>query len=66
MGKWPNNKIKQLRLSMGLTQAAFAESIGTTRTYVNLLEKGVKRPSKTLCILFDLLKQKENEKEKGR
>jgi DNA-binding transcriptional regulator YiaG len=66
MGEWSSDMIKRLRLKMGLTQAVFAESIGTTRTYVNLLEKGVKRPGKTLCILFDLLEEKENEKGKER
>jgi DNA-binding XRE family transcriptional regulator len=46
---------------MGFTQKAFAERIGVTRLYVILLEKGVRVPSKTLCILFSCMDTTKNE-----
>lgn len=64
MTTWTPEAIRELRKSMGLTQRAFAEQIGTTREYVNFLEKGVRRPGKTLCILFGWMAEKENEKDK--
>lgn len=51
---------------MGLYQKDFAELIGVTRLYVIYLEKGVRRPGKTMKKLLDILKQQENEKGKGR
>ena len=50
---------------MKLTQKAFSERIGVTREYVNYLEKGVKTPSRMLCILMDYIQRDENEKGKG-
>lgn len=57
-------QIKELRNAMNLTQKAFAEKIGVTREYVNYLERGVKTPSTTLCILMGYVQKNENEKEK--
>jgi DNA-binding XRE family transcriptional regulator len=66
MDTWTPEKIKELRARLNLTQEAFGHLAGITRIYVNYLEKGVKRPSKTLCILFDCISKKhENENEKG-
>jgi DNA-binding XRE family transcriptional regulator len=64
MDKWTSDKIKELRLSLQLTQKKFANLIGVTDIYVVYLEKGVRTPGKTLCILFDCIKSKENEKGK--
>mgnify|MGYP005838396205 FL=1 len=64
--EWTPNKIKELRQSLKLSQQAFGVRIGVTREYVNKLEKGVKHPSKTLCILFGYIQRNENENEKGR
>jgi len=64
--EWTPDKIKELRQSLKLSQQAFGVRIGVTREYVNKLEKGVKNPSKTLCILFGYIQRYENENEKGR
>jgi DNA-binding XRE family transcriptional regulator len=64
MPTWTPDKIRELRKLMELTQWAFAERIGVTRQYVNFLEKGVRRPSKTLCILMDWIAEKENKRGK--
>ncbi len=49
---WTPEEIRQLRNAMKLTQKAFAVEIGVTREYVNYLEKGVRTPSKIMCILL--------------
>jgi DNA-binding XRE family transcriptional regulator len=64
MDTWTPDKIKSFRQRLGLTQKAFGELVGVTRMYVIYLEKGVRTPGKTLCILFDCIKSKENEKGK--
>lgn len=38
------NKIKELRLDMGLTLKDFAEKIGSSASYVSEVERGVKNP----------------------
>ena len=43
---------------MKLTQQVFVELVGVTRVYVNYLEKGVRSPSKTLCILLNCMETK--------
>jgi DNA-binding transcriptional regulator YiaG len=58
MKTWTPARIKHLRNSMKLTQEAFAERIGVTRTYVNLMERKVKTPGKTMCILLDCMETK--------
>ncbi len=58
MEKWRPIKIKELRRSMKLSQIAFAETVGVTNTYICYLEKGVRRPSKSLCTLLDSLEKK--------
>jgi len=62
--QWTNEEIKDFRKRLGLYQKDFAEMIGVTRLYVVYLEKGVRRPSKTLRILFDILEKQENKKTK--
>ncbi|HLO25070.1 MAG TPA: XRE family transcriptional regulator [Geobacteraceae bacterium] len=44
------DRIKQLRLSKGLTQKAFADSLGIVQGYLSGLESGRKIPSHTLLI----------------
>ena len=58
MNEWTPDKIKELRISMKLTQQVFAECVGVTRVYVNYLEKGVRTPNKTLCFLLDCMEMK--------
>lgn len=41
-------RIKQLRLAKGLTQKAFAESLGIVQGYLSGIEQGKKIPSRTL------------------
>jgi DNA-binding transcriptional regulator YiaG len=66
MKQWTSEEIKNFRKQLGLYQKDFAELIGVTRVYVIYLEKEVRRPSKTMKKLLDLLEQQENDKEKGR
>ena len=40
-----NQRIKALRKHLGLTQKAFAEELGYSRSYISEVEKGVKSPS---------------------
>lgn len=42
---------------MRLSQEAFGQTVGVTNNYVYLLEKGVKRPSKTLKILLEYIEK---------
>lgn len=41
-----NNRLKQVRTSLGLTQKEFAEQLGVTVTYISLLEGGNKEIGK--------------------
>ncbi|MBA4419049.1 MAG: hypothetical protein C0392_14265 [Syntrophus sp. (in: bacteria)] len=66
MDDWTPDRIKTLRTAMKLTQKKFSECIGVTDIYVNYLEKGVRKPSKTLCILFDCMARTEKENENGK
>lgn len=43
------NNIKKHRLRKGVTQQALASKIGTTQSYLSLIETGVRTPS--LCML---------------
>ena len=63
---WPNtifgSVLRQLRRSAFLTQEELAFKVGLARTYVSLLERGVKSP--TLIVFFRLcvvLEQKPDE-----
>jgi len=64
MKKWTPKEIRDLRDSLRLTQQAFGEVVGVTREYVNYLEKGVRAPSKTLCILLDCIQRNRQRKRK--
>jgi DNA-binding transcriptional regulator YiaG len=63
MHEWSKAEIKQLRLSLGVSQEAFGAILGVTRVYVNFLEKGVKTPSKTLKLLLNYVEKDVTEKE---
>ena len=65
MNAWTPERIRQLRDALKHTQRVFAEKIGVTREYVNYLEKGVRSPSKTMCILLDCMETKMKKKESG-
>lgn len=69
MKEWMPKEIKDLRVKYKLSQPKFGTLLGVTGTYVYLLEKGVKKPSKTLKILLGFIegdlrgkKRKENKK----
>jgi DNA-binding transcriptional regulator YiaG len=55
MNEWLPDAIKTLRKGFRLSQRAFGERIGVSGNYVYLLEKEVKRPSKTLRLLLDFI-----------
>jgi len=59
MHEWTPEEIRNLRDTLGLTQQALGDLIGVTREYVNYLEKGVRTPSKTLCILLECIQHKQ-------
>ncbi len=63
MKNWIPQDIKDLRMKYMLSQPAFGEIVGVSGNYIYLLEKGVKRPSKTLRLLLGYI---ENEIEKGK
>jgi transcriptional regulator with XRE-family HTH domain len=48
------------------TQRAFGERIGVSGNYVHLLEKGVKKPGKTLRILLDFIEGQARENQTGK
>lgn len=54
--------IQDLRTKCKLSQLIFGEMVGVSGNYIYLLEKGVKKPSKTLRILLGYI---ENEFVKG-
>ena len=57
MKQWSPEQIKTLRKRLKLSQEAFGDLIGVTRTYVNLMEGGIKEPSKTLKVLFSCMEK---------
>jgi DNA-binding transcriptional regulator YiaG len=66
MNDWLPYNVKTLRKGLGLSQRAFGERIGVSGNYVHLLEKGVKKPSKTLRILLDYIEIQREENAKGK
>jgi DNA-binding transcriptional regulator YiaG len=55
MKPWTPEQIRQLRELHNLYQKDFAELLGVSRVYVNYLEQGVRKPSKTLMKLLDCI-----------
>lgn len=66
MKNWTPKDIKDLRNKYKLAQPAFAGLLGVSGNYIYLLEKGVKKPSKTLKLLLGYVEKELNEKEKRR
>ena len=63
---WKPEDIRQLRDQLGLTRAAFGELVGVTGNYIYIMERGEKKPSKTLCLLLDCIEEKKTKtKRKG-
>lgn len=48
--KMLGNRIRELRLGMGLSQEAFADKCGIDRTYISGIERGVRNP--TLVVIY--------------
>ena len=61
MKQWTSEEIRSFRKQLGLYQKDFAELIGVTRLYIIYLEKGVRRPSKTMKKLLDMLEKREQQ-----
>lgn len=53
-----NNRIKELRKDLGITQEEFANKIDLTRNYINLIESGKKIPAdrtiRDICRIFSV------------
>ncbi|WP_262314722.1 helix-turn-helix transcriptional regulator [Lacticaseibacillus parakribbianus] len=45
-----DNRVRELRVTRGLTQKELAEAVGITRQTLSLIEKGAYNPSLRLCI----------------
>ena len=45
-----NNRLKEIRAELGLTQAQLAEAVGVTRKTINTVENGVFVPSTLLAL----------------
>ena len=63
---WTGKEINELRGKYNLSQPAFGSLLGVSGNYIYLLEKGVKKPSKTLKLLLDCVEEKHNENEQGK
>jgi transcriptional regulator with XRE-family HTH domain len=48
--KETGDRFKKVRISLGLSQQEFAQSLGTTQSWVSEIETGFKQPSDTLLI----------------
>jgi DNA-binding XRE family transcriptional regulator len=58
MNVWTPKQIKSLRVKHKISQIKLGKLLGVTTNYIYLLEKGVKNPSKTLCLLLDCVEEK--------
>lgn len=56
--KYDNVQIKQIRLSVGMTQVLFADYMGVSCKTVEAWEKGTNHPTGTACRLISLLENK--------
>jgi DNA-binding transcriptional regulator YiaG len=63
MKKWKPKDIVRLRKELQLSQTMLGERLGVSRMHVYYLERGVRKPSKTLCILLDCIERKEVKKD---
>jgi DNA-binding transcriptional regulator YiaG len=62
--EWTSGNIRDLRKRLNLFQKDFGRMIGVTERYVIYLEKGLRKPSKTLQILLSMIEGNVNEKGK--
>jgi len=46
------NKVRQVRVNIGLTQGELADLVGVTRQTIGLIEVGRYNPSLKLCLLI--------------
>lgn len=44
------NRVKEYRLTLGISQLALAKKIGVSRQTINMIENGRYNPSLNLCI----------------
>jgi DNA-binding transcriptional regulator YiaG len=63
---WTPKDLKALRKKYQLSQAKLSGLLGVTDNYIYLLEREVKRPSKTLMLLLDCVEKQLKENEKGK
>jgi DNA-binding transcriptional regulator YiaG len=66
MKQWTPTRIKDFRKSFNLNQNAFGLKLGVTARYIIYLEKGVKRPGKTLKLFLDCLEKEVTRERKGK
>lgn len=58
MKNWAPENIKSLREKYNLAQRELGELLRVSQNYIHLLEKEVRKPSKTLCLLLDCIEEK--------
>ena len=56
--KYDNTQIRELRISIGMTQSLFADYMGVSVKTVEAWEKGTNHPTGTACRLISLLENK--------
>ncbi len=67
MKQWTPEEIKDFRHRHSLYQKQLADLLGVTERYIIYLEKGVKKPSRTITLFLNCLeKQMKLGKEKGK
>lgn len=65
MKNWTKDEIRTFRTKLKLSQAKFGELVGTSGNYIFMLERGDRKPGKTLKILLNYIERELVEKEKG-
>lgn len=65
MKEWTPEEIRDFRKRLNLYQKDFALLLGVTERYIIYLEKGVKRPGKTLRLYLDCIEREGKTKKKG-
>jgi len=65
MKHWTPEEIRAFRKRINLYQRDFALMLGVTGRYISMLEKGVKKPSKTMEALLNCLEREDTRKRKG-
>ena len=66
MGTWTPEEIRAFRKQHKLSKRALGEIVGVSKNYIYYLEKGVRNPGKTLCLLLDRIAKELEENEKGK